>query len=303
MPDRHVIVAVVGTLLLLLTTRTAAAQIHEPLGTDCATQRENDARVRALFGPLLKRYVTTVGKPVGCLADAPDGGLTQQTTAGLLYARPEGGGPVRIVAFTDGHRHWAVDANLSRVTLYWEGEPPYPPAQGVTRLPVSAEDAQAETPWPPTPAPTVGHAAPAPASASRPATGDNLAEPTFSGGHGELVFSNDLPVDVAFKMRDADGAKATRAFVYVRAGEQTTLQGVNPGTYLFQGIAGIDWEREARVFRRVVMIFKADETVDFVETKTDEGIRWMTRTVSIYPLTDGSDGTLDPIDLSEFQAD
>jgi hypothetical protein len=51
------------------------------------------------------------------------------------------------------------------------------------------------------------------------------------------------------------------------------------------------------------MIFKADETVDFVETKTDEGIRWMTRTVSIYPLTDGSDGTLDPIDLSEFQAD
>jgi hypothetical protein len=56
--------------------------------------------------------------------------------------------------------------------------------------------------------------------AHRPATGENIAEPTYAGGRGELLLGNELHVDVAFKMRDDDGARATRAFVYVRAGER-----------------------------------------------------------------------------------
>ena len=211
MAIRRLVGAIVGALILFAGFSTAAGA-QGTLGTGCARQAENDAQVRDLFGPLLGRFAAEVGRPVGCLADAPDGGLAQQTTAGLLYARPEGGGPVRIVVFTDGHRHWAVDANLSRVTLYWEGDTPYPPSQGVTRIP-QAPDAQAEAPLPSSPAPTIGRAAPAPASPNRPATGEHIVEPTFGGGRGELTLSNELPVDVAFKLRDADGARGTRAYV------------------------------------------------------------------------------------------
>ena len=203
---RRLVGAIVGAMILLVGGSTVA-RAQEALGTDVREAGGERRAVRDLFGPLVGRFASEVGRPVGCLRDAPDGGLAQQTTAGLLYARPEGGGPVRIVVFTDGHRHWAVDANLSRVTLYWEGDTPYPPAQGVARIPVSAEVAQAEAPWPPSPAPTVGRAAPAPASPNRPATGDHIVEPTYGGGRGELTLINELQGDVAFKLRDADGAR------------------------------------------------------------------------------------------------
>ena len=227
-------------------------------------------------------------------------GPGQRTTAGLLYARPEGGGPVRIIVFTDGHRHWAVDANLSRVTLYWEGEAPYPPATGVTRMPLPAE-AQAEAPWPPSPAPTVGRSAPPPDSPNRPATGENIVEPTYAGGRGELTLSNELPIDMAFKLRDADGARGTRAFVYVRAGEQAKLDGLRPGTSELQAIAGIDWDPEARVFRRSLSVFKASEPLEFSEITTEDGVRWMTLTYTISPVAGGSDVGLSPINVDEFQ--
>jgi len=297
---RRLVGAVFGAMILLAGGWTAAGA-QGPLGTGCARQAENDAQVRDLFGPLLGRFAAEVGRPVGCVADAPDGELAQQTTAGLLYVRPEGGGPVRIVVFTDGHRHWAVDANLSRVTLYWEGDAPYPPTQGVTRIPVSAEVAQAEAPWPPSPAPTVGRAAPAPASPNRPTTGEQIVEPTYGGGRGELTLVNELPVDVAFKLRDADGARATRAFVYVRAGERTKLDGLRVGTYELQGISGVDWDPEARRFRRGLSVFKANEPLDMPEVRTEEGITWITLTYTIYPVSGGGEGGLSPLDLKEFQ--
>jgi hypothetical protein len=219
----------------------------------------------------------------------------------LLYARPEAGGPVRIIVFTDGHRHWAVDANLRRATLYWEGADPYPPAAGVTRIPVSAADAEGEAPWPPSPAPTVGRPALTPISAHRPATGENISDPTYAGGRGVLLLGNELPVDVAFKMRDTDGARATRAFVYVRAGEQARLEGVSPGVYQFQGIAGFDWDPDARVFRRSLMVFKADEVFEFVETETDGGVLSMTGTFTVHQVEGGSNIGISDLDITEFQ--
>jgi hypothetical protein len=297
---RHAVVVVLGALVLL-TCGSARAAVQDPLGSECARQSENDRLVRDLFGPLLGRFASVVGRPVGCLADAPDGGLAQRTTAGLLYARPEGGGPVRIIVFTDGHRHWAVDANLSRVTLYWEGDAPYPPATGVTRIPGPAAEVQAEAPWPPSPAPTVGRSAPLPESPNRPATGEDITAPTYAGGRGELTLGNALPIDVAFKLRDADGAKGTRAFVYVRAGEQAKLDGLRPGTYEVQGIAGIDWDPEARVFRRGLSVFKAQDPLEFPEITTEDGVQWMTRTYTISPVAGSSNVGISPIGLDEFQ--
>ncbi|HZO29259.1 MAG TPA: hypothetical protein VFH48_25075 [Chloroflexota bacterium] len=288
-------------VIVLLVSGSTAAHGQEAFGSECATQAENDVLVRNLFGPLLMRFPSVVGRPVRCIVDAPDGGLAQKTTTGLLYARPEGGGPVRIVVFTDGHRHWAVDANLSRVTLYWEGDAPFPPAEGVTRIPVSPADAQAEAAWPPSPAPTVGRPAPTPVAAHRPATGENIAEPAYGGGRGELLLGNELPVDVAFKMRDDDGARGTRAFVYVRAGEQAKLEGISPGTYQFQGIAGSDWDPEARVFRRGLMVFKADQPFEFTEERTEEGVTWMTGTFSVRQVEGGSNVGISTIDLADFQ--
>ena len=176
MPKYLVIAALLGASILLASNVTVAIG-QDALGTGCAGQHENDALVRSLFGPLLARFASTVGTTVGCVMPSPDGGLSQTTTSGLLYARPEGGGPVRIVVFTDGHRHWAVDANLSRVTLYWEGSDPYPQATGVTRIPLSASEAAAEAPWPPSPVPTVGQAASTPTPAYGPPPASSSPSP------------------------------------------------------------------------------------------------------------------------------
>ena len=202
--------------------------------------------------------------------------------------------------FTDGHRHWAVDANLSRVTLYWEGSDPYPPATGVTRIPLSAPEAAAEAPWPPSPVPTVGQAAATPTPAYRPATGEQFSEPTYGGGRGSLTLINKLSTDVAFKVRDADGARATRAFVYVRAGEQATLEGVRPGIYLIQAVAGADWDPDARIFRRVAQALKADDPIEFAETETEDGITWLNGTFTIYTVTGGGNAGSSTIDVAEF---
>src|SRR3954454_11575768 len=145
---KYLVIAALLGAVALLGGSAAVALGQDALGAGCANQAENDARVRDLFSPLLVRFAPTIGTMVGCLAPSPDGGLSQTTTSGLLYARPEGGGPVRIIVFTDGHRHWAVDANLSRVTLYWEGSDPCPPASGVTRISLSPSEAAAEAPWP-----------------------------------------------------------------------------------------------------------------------------------------------------------
>ena len=103
-----------------------AEAAQEALGTGCERQAENDVRVRDLFGPLLSRFSSIVGQTVGCLADADDGGLAQRTTAGLLYARPEGGRPVRIIVFTDGCGPAPVKSPA--VPVIWcltpDGQPP-----------------------------------------------------------------------------------------------------------------------------------------------------------------------------------
>jgi hypothetical protein len=302
MPVRHAIVAVLGVLALLISGSVSAA-VQDPLGTACPMQAENDTRVRGLFGPLLRRFADVVGRTVGCIADAPDGGLSQPTTTGLLYARAEDGGPVRIIVFTDGHRHWAVDANLRRVTLYWEGDSSYPPAQGVTRIPLTAAESEAEAPWPGSPAPTVGRAAPTPTPAFRPETGENITPPTYEGGRGELMLKNDLTQDMAFKLRDDDGARGTRAFVYVRAHEQAKLELVSPGAYRLQGISGVDWDPESRLFRRGLRAFESEPTYVFEETTTDEGIGWSILTLTIYPIAGTGDIGMSQIDVAEFLKD
>src|SRR3954451_7843050 len=117
MRTRPIVVALLA--LSLLVVGVAPARGQESQGTACTARSDNDAVVRAFFGPLFERLGPIVGSPVGCIGEAPDGGVSVPTTTVLLYARPEGGGPVRLVAFTDGFRHWAVDANLTQVTLYW----------------------------------------------------------------------------------------------------------------------------------------------------------------------------------------
>jgi hypothetical protein len=297
MQARTTVVAVFA--LLSCTVGAAPAFGQELNGTGCPNQVQNNAVLRDYFGPLFDRLGPIAGNPVGCIGEAPDGGASQATTTGLLYARPERGGPLRVIVFTDGHRHWAVDANLTPVTLYWEGEAAYPPAQGVTRQPVPSAVAQA--PWPPSPAPTVG-VPPNATPASRPATGEHIAPPTYSGGRGQLTLRNELSVDAAFKLRDADGARAARAFVFVRAGEETTLDGVTPGTYQLQIVSGTDWDTEGRIFRHVRTAMQFGEDLTFTERSTDDGITWDVRWVKIYPTDAPSQGGVQ-IDPAELQKD
>ncbi|MFN8637105.1 MAG: hypothetical protein U0893_24930 [Chloroflexota bacterium] len=113
---------------------------------------------------------------------------------------------------------------------------------------------------------------------------------------------NELATDIAFKLRDADGARGTRAFVYVRAGEETVLEGVAPGSYLFQAAIGSDWDGEAHIFRRVVQVMQADNEVTLSEQATDEGTTWTTYTMRLF--TTGGERNLGvPIDVREFLRD
>ena len=79
MSKRVVIAALLGASILLASSVTVAIG-QDALGTGCAGQHENDALVRNLFGPLLARFATVAGTTVGCIGEAPDGGLSQPTT-------------------------------------------------------------------------------------------------------------------------------------------------------------------------------------------------------------------------------
>ena len=270
--------------------------------TSCPEQVDHEAIMRAYFGPLMARLGETVGRPTGCIGDASDGGVSLPTTTGLLYARPESGGPVRIVVFTDGHRHWAMDASLSQITLYWEGTSAYPPAAGVSRLPATRPGEPAPAPWPVAPVPTVGRSAPTPVPAHRPENGENLTPSTFGGGRSSLIVTNDIPQDVALKLRDTDGARATRAFVYVRTGEQFRLEGVQPGSYLIQVAIGSSWDSDAKIFSRGLVVFQIEEAIEFEEKVSETGVEWWDRTLRLYRTGEFNDG-MTVIDPATFQQD
>ena len=113
---------------------------------------------------------------------------------------------------------------------------------------------------------------------------------------------NEIPSDIAFKLRDADGARGMRAFVYVRAGEETLLEGIAPGSYLFQAAIGSDWDGEAHIFRRVVQVMQSDNDVTLSEQVMDEGTTWTTYTMRLF-TTCGERNLGVPIDVGEFLRD
>ena len=57
---------------------------------------------------------------------------------------------------------------------------------------------------------------------------------------------------VLVKLKDATGARRTRATVYVKANGEFTIPDIGPGTYAVQFMTGSDWYGSRRTFRTIL---------------------------------------------------
>ena len=247
--------------------------------------------MRAYFGPLMARLGETVGRPTG------------------LHRRRSGR---RRVAAHD-HRCAVCPARERRPRPHrrLHGRPPtlgdgrqpqpgYAVLGGTISLPAwslclpVAGNAAGRSPrrspgqWPPCPRGVGLRQRRSRSTALK--NGEHLTPSTYGGGRSSLIFTNDIPQDVALKLRDTDGARAARAFVYIRTGEQVTLEGVRPVSYQVQVASGSSWDSDAKVFGRGLVIFQFEEAIEFEEIVSETVVRWWDRSLRLYRTGEANEG-------------
>ncbi len=80
--------------------------------------------------------------------------------------------------------------------------------------------------------------------------GADLAGPIDTNGTGTLAIDNYSGMDAAIKIRSLAFAKLTVRFVYVKALNHMTVNGIPHGDYVVQISTGRDWDRSDCLFRR-----------------------------------------------------
>ena len=104
----------------------------------------------------------------------------------------------------------------------------------------------------------------------RLSTGARVKKDRGVSGLGRLKIKNGTDYDAAVRVV-ADASGVTARFVYIRAGEECTLDGIEPGAYQIRWASGNDWVRACRRFLREAGYSEADRALSFSVKVDSEG--------------------------------
>ncbi len=144
----------------------------------------------------------------------------------------------------------------------------------------------------PTPAPT------APPETIRYPTGTNLMRPLSANGRGALHISNGTGFDAIAKLVDV-GTNLTVRLVYIQANTDGEITSISSGDYSVKFALGTGYNRDSGHFLYGQSFAKFDETFDFHQYRTSEGVEWTDYNISLHGVVGGTART-SRISASEF---
>jgi hypothetical protein len=129
-------------------------------------------------------------------------------------------------------------------------------------------------------------------------TGTNIWKPSGSSGRGTLRIHNGTSYDAAAKLLGEE--QDISRFVYIRAGEVTTLRGIAPCQCRLLFALGSDWNPSAEEFQKDSAFSIFDDSFRFEESKIENGVRSSAISVTLHPVPQGT-ATTRRLSKEEFQ--
>jgi hypothetical protein len=170
----------------------------------------------------------------------------------------------------------AQNANQSSPGIDASSQSGAPSGEVPTSSPVSLNEPQK----------IIGRAAAEPVTA-RPESGSEMLLKHGPTGLGQLTITNGTSHDAAVKLADWDSGEPCR-YVFIRAGDQSKLDGIAPGTYSLRFILGGAWNGKSLRFEEVSVAEKFDERFTFKEASTAEGTQYSRYSVTLHPVVNGT---------------
>jgi hypothetical protein len=130
-------------------------------------------------------------------------------------------------------------------------------------------------------------------------SGTNLITPQNTDGRGELRISNGTGSDAIAKLVDNASTKTCR-LVYVQAGDAVMIKNIGPGDYVLKFCLGRNYDRDGEKFLEGQSYYKFDDTFDFQEHRTSDGIRWRNYEVTLNKVINGN-ASASPISALDFE--
>ncbi|HEY9878783.1 MAG TPA: hypothetical protein V6D29_10025 [Leptolyngbyaceae cyanobacterium] len=130
------------------------------------------------------------------------------------------------------------------------------------------------------------------------ANGTDIEPPQGERGYSKLTVENGNSVDAVVKLVDQATGRTLR-FVYVKAGEEVTLDNLGAYTTELKFALGVDWDEQKKLFRHNQSLMAFSEPVKFTLERRNDGEYWRTYTVTLHPVLNG-DAKTERLDEKEF---
>ena len=125
----------------------------------------------------------------------------------------------------------------------------------------------------------------------RPPTGWQIEADEGVSGRSTLDITNGLSLDAAVRLVEASGSRTSR-FVYIRAREAYTLDGIEPGLYWLRFASGSSWISACAHFQADEDIDEFEKPFTFRQEVTRQGEyeveTWTEGAVSLHPVPEGT---------------
>ena len=129
-------------------------------------------------------------------------------------------------------------------------------------------------------------------------TGTNLIRPSSTSGRGVLHISNWTGFDAIAKLVDTR-TNLTVRLVYIQANSEGEIASISSGDYTVKFALGTGYNPDSGRFLHGQSFAKFDETFDFHQYRTSDGIEWNNYNISLHPVVGGT-ATTSQISASEF---
>jgi len=124
---------------------------------------------------------------------------------------------------------------------------------------------------------------------------------TVERGLGSLRVENGTKRDavaVLFDDSSTEAGEAQRA-IYVRAGEEATIEEIAPRTYTLRFLLGLDWDDTARGFRDDPKFSEFVKPLRYAEKHEADRVGYSEQRVTLHPVPEGTARTK-AIDATKF---
>jgi hypothetical protein len=135
----------------------------------------------------------------------------------------------------------------------------------------------------PTPTPDISRAPPTVVPVKSLPTGSQLIW-ELRGGFGQLIIDNRLGgEDAVVILAGIADPKTPLAAVYVKGGEQCTVDGITDGRYVLYDMIGTNWDDKTKQFTHTREYAKFNQTLGYYSTNTESKVF----TVTLSRLAEG----------------